>query len=91
MLYTGDLGVQIVLDTDHALTSATRGEILYRKPSGETGVWLADIVLPTQLSYQTILGDIDESGKWTLQARVTFPGELIHGEPVSVRVDHTIL
>ena len=47
----------------------TGAQILYRKPSGASDAWAAD-VSGTTVTYTTIDGDIDEAGTWELQAYV---------------------
>jgi len=70
-IYVGDVGTVITLDAGtFSLATATDPVINYRKPSGETGQWSAGIT-DNKVEYTTIADDIDEVGKWLLQAQVT--------------------
>jgi hypothetical protein len=50
-----------------SLDDATTTKIKYRKPSGETGEWIAT-VSGSDLVYNLTNGDIDEIGTWQFQA-----------------------
>lgn len=63
---------RIELDLLTDLSTSTVQNILYKKPDGTEGTWTADIEY-TKLYYQSVAGDIDQAGKWLLQAYVELP------------------
>ena len=73
MIYLGDIGTTIIVDTGIDLTGATTLELKVQKPSGAESTWTATIAdgytAPDGLlQYVTQSGDLDEVGSWKLQA-----------------------
>lgn len=86
MIFLGDYGTEIVLDTKQDLTSATSVKIRYKKPSGNVGEWTATVTDTTKVKYTTASGDIDEAGTWEIQVVVEFPGAKFYGTIVRFQV-----
>jgi len=71
-IYVGDYGTQISLDVGVDISDQTACEILYMKPDGTTGTWTASLGSDNEsVEYTTVSGDLDTSGRWKFQARVT--------------------
>lgn len=78
-IYLGDIGTIITVETGADLTGATTMEFLIKKPSGAGDTWTAvipggSVAQDGILIYTTILGDLDESGQYALQAHRIGPG-----------------
>lgn len=71
----------LVLDTGIGIANATSLKILYIKPSGKKGSFTA---FPdssnTKLRYQLTNKDIDEAGRWQLQAFAVINNLNAYGE-----------
>lgn len=89
-IYVGDIGVKLILNTTADISSASVRKIYYKKPSGTTGSWTAGEESSTSISYTTTSGDIDEAGKWTLQAYVEKGTWKLYGTEASLTVDRAI-
>lgn len=81
--YSGDSYTQLSLDTGISLAGATVTRILYTKPNGLKGFWTAT-VSNTSLQYQLINGDIDQWGRWQVQAYVEVAGKKAYGNIVEI-------
>lgn len=77
----GDVGLAIVLEITDGdkpidLAAATETKIKYRKPSGITGEWMANIIgdpVEGKIMHTTASeGELDEVGIWYFQAYVRF-------------------
>lgn len=84
--YIGEVGTVITLDTLTDISDATIQKIKYKKPSGDTGEWDANLVEAeaTQLQYTLVEGDIDEAGTWLFQAYAETPTFSGLGETVEI-------
>jgi hypothetical protein len=78
------------LDTDVTLTGAADPRILYEKPNGDTGFWVATISLDT-LSYTLVAGNINVPGVWTFQAYAVLSGAVKYGQKVTLEFRTPIL
>lgn len=85
-VYLGDIGTDIILDTESALATATLLQIKYTKPDGATGLWTGVIADSTKVKYTTQDGDLDIAGLWSLQAYIELPTWEGHGERVDLQV-----
>lgn len=85
-VYVGDTGTEIVLDCGADISNATAVQILVRKPSGQVLTWAASLSGSNHVRYVVQAGDLDQSGLWTLQARVTTPTWSGRGEAFELRV-----
>jgi hypothetical protein len=72
MIFKGDIGTTIEIDTGQTISTAIGFQIKYRKPNRSTGIWNGTLSGTTKIAYTTIDGDIDEEGKWEIQGFVTF-------------------
>ena len=76
----GDIGVEIIYDTEADISAATVLKLKYRKPSGVIGTWDAVLEGITALKYVTLaIGDLPESEIWELQPYIEMPGFIGHG------------
>lgn len=73
-VHVGDIGTRIKLNAGEDISAATCAKIIAQKPSGEVVVWTATIVA-NYAYYNTVDGDLDESGVWTLQLYANLPGK----------------
>lgn len=93
MIFKGDIGTKIILNTGSDLSTGTLFKIYYRKPDGTTGFWTAQKESDnTSISYTTLSSsDLDVVGTWVLQSYVEISGwkgfgvsvNLIVGTPVT--------
>lgn len=83
----GDIGTAIDCNMRIDLTASTVRQIKYRKPSGATGTWAADLAGTQSLRHITLTGDIDEAGKWQFQPYAEKPGWSGHGRMQIVEVE----
>lgn len=86
-IYVGDT-VTINLNTNITVSGFGTLEIMYKKPDGIEGKWTA-IIDPTnakRILYTTTDDDIDQPGLWTVQARVSGGGSVLHGKFVNFQV-----
>jgi len=73
MVFIGDIGTEIKIDTGEDISSATGVSITYLKPvSKDTGTWVAAVDGTQVVLYTTDAGDFDEAGIWRVQAVITF-------------------
>lgn len=86
----GDVGTEIILDCGVDVSSATEREIVVKKPNGAEVVWTAEPAGTTSIRYFLTEGDVDMSGNWRLQARITMPGWHGHGEIASFNVERPL-
>jgi hypothetical protein len=86
MIHVNDTGTLIQFDVGLDLTHATVKEVLFKKPDGTTGSWTASLVGPMILGYITQIGDIDQSGIWTIQPKVSIPDWSGTGDEVNLTV-----
>lgn len=76
----------IRIDCINSLAGAANPKILYQKPDGTEGSWVANIISGRYLEYQTIEEDINQEGTWLFHASVTFGGKEKVGNLTSVRI-----
>lgn len=86
-VYLSDVGTTIDLDVSEDITDGTVFEIVYLKPDGTTAAaWTASLQGESVIRYTTAVGNIDQTGVWSLQAKVTTPDGVWYGETVKLRV-----
>jgi hypothetical protein len=83
-VYKGQSLLTIKLETGLDISSASVKKINYKKPNGTIGSWVATVDGTTKLSYNVNQGDINQSGKWKMQAFVTIGGKDGYGDSVEV-------
>lgn len=88
--YVGDVGTVITLETGSNLTTlgATAVTIKVQKPSTATQDWVASIVsaTPSQITYTTVSGDLDEAGMYSLQAYIVSPTGTWRGDATPLEI-----
>lgn len=85
-IYNGVIGLAIRVNTNTDITLATGTTLQVKKPDGTEVVWTASIVDTDYLLHTTVLGDIDQSGKYIIQASLTLGGWTGEGESFEVFV-----
>ena len=86
MIYNGT-NITITLHANHNLANPTTCEIYYKKPSGVTGKWTAQMVGNDQITYNTQVADVDIPGIWVLQGRVLKSGAVYWTSPAQMIVE----
>lgn len=87
MIFVGQAGIEIILDTKKDLSTATGAEIIAINPDGVRKVWTAT-KSGTTVNYTTVAADLDKCGLWKLQAKIYYSGsEPGFGNVVSYQVD----
>lgn len=79
-IYNGVIGLPIRANTNTDITLATATTFQVKKPDGTEVVWAATIVDTNYLTHTTVLGDVDQSGKYIIQASLTLGGWTGEGE-----------
>ena len=75
------------LETNLNISTASAIKILYKKPDGTRGFWVADsIENNTIIVYDLTNADLDQAGVWTFQAFVTIDGRDGYGEYVQKEI-----
>ncbi len=87
MIYKGDVGTVVLLDTLSDISSATQVLIRVKKPSGVCTEWSSSVDSLTKVKYVIQSGDLNESGIYKLQPKVTMPGFTGSCDIVSIQVD----
>lgn len=85
-VYVGDTGTEFILDCGSDITTATVLQIRAKKPSGAAVTWPAVIDGTQKVKYVALANDIDEPGRWRLQAYVAMPSWSGHGQTLLVDV-----
>lgn len=85
-VYKGQGWARITLKTNVDLTTSTDRKILYKKPNGLIGEWLADLVDTDKLRYYADNGTFDVSGLWTVQPTFKLAGLVVFGSPYSFKI-----
>lgn len=86
-IYKNDIGTVISLNTGQVITGATSLSIEVKKPSGATASWSSSIGSDTKsVEYTVAPGVLDESGVYTLQAKLTLGGGTWRGNSVQVNI-----
>jgi hypothetical protein len=80
LLYKGQSLITITVETGFEnLASAEVKKILYQKPDGTKGYWVAT-ASGTKLVYEVSANDIDSVGTWQLQAYIEVSGKKGFGQ-----------
>ncbi len=89
--YMNSVGYAITLNVDLDISDSTVRKILYKKPSGATGFWIAALQGLFELCYLVQEGALDEAGRWEVQAYVEMPtGRALYGEITYLDVEANI-
>jgi len=84
--YVADIGTAIILDCGQDVSSATVRTIEAMKPDGTVVTWTAIASGLNAIRFDTLIGSLDQAGKWKLQAHVTMPTGKWLGETVELLV-----
>jgi hypothetical protein len=90
MIYKGDVGTVIKLDTLSDISSNTGLSIKVKKPSGVIQTWVSTLEGSTIVRHVIQSGELDEVGIYKLQAQVQLPGFSGSSDITSIQVDNTL-
>lgn len=79
ILFTNSGLTTLTLDTGRDLTGANNTKILYQKPDGTRGEWVASVV-EQSLTYALTNTDIDQPGVWKFQTYIEVATKKGYGE-----------
>lgn len=79
-VFAGDIGTKIILDCEDDVSLSSVRKILVRKPTGTKVEWVAALEGTNSIQYTTLAGDLDEVGRWRLQAYIEMPAWKGSGE-----------
>jgi hypothetical protein len=86
-VFIGDTGIEIILDVGTNIAASSSRKIKYRKPSGDSGSWTAIQKTSTSIAYTTTATtDLNEVGRWLLQAYVVTPSWTLSGKIARLNV-----
>lgn len=85
-IYKGDVGTEVVLDTELDLTEAVSVAVKAKKPSGAEVTWTATVHETTKVRYVTDADDLNQAGTWYLQAYVETSEWTSRGKTVAMEV-----
>lgn len=80
----GEIGKNIIVNTNIDTTASNVRHIRYWKPDGTNGYWVSSVYGTTSLVYKTTSAtDLDISGIWKIQSYIEdadgkFKGEIAH-------------
>lgn len=87
IVYKGDVGTVILLDTGISIVGATNLSIEVLKPSGIESSWTSSIHTDNRSVKHTVaVGGFDEVGTYILQAKLSIGGGTWRGESVKLIV-----
>lgn len=90
IVYKGDVGTVILLDTGMTITGASALTIEVLKPSLAVSHWAATVHTDNiSVKHTIISGEFDEIGTYILQAKLTLGGGTWRGESVKLIVKDT--
>ncbi len=88
-VYKGDVGTVIYLDCGTDISGATTTKIMVKKPDSTYVEWTGTVDSNTKIKYTIASNDLDQSGKYILQAYVVTSSWTGRGEAVPLMVyDH---
>lgn len=89
-VFVGDVGTKILLDCDANVSLSSVRKIMGRKPSGTKVEWSAALEGTDSIQYTTQAGDLDEVGRWRLQAYVEMPAWKGSGEVATLVINRPL-
>jgi len=94
--YIGEIGRAISQTTGLDFTGNTARQVKLRKPSGTVVTKIDSAVIvddaPTgQIHILTIAGDLDQTGEYLMQAKVTIGGVVLYGPVTSFDVEDVLV
>lgn len=93
MIFKGDIGTKIILNTNTDLATGSVFKIYYRKPDGTMGSWTAQKESDnTSISYTTqVVSDLNIAGTWVIQSYVEISGWKGYGVSVNMIVGMSVM
>ena len=85
-IFSNDKGLIITIDMQVDLTAASSYSLVVKKPNGDIVTWTPTIVNTNYFRYITITGDLDQSGDYSIQPRLTLGSWTGSGDPVKFYV-----
>jgi len=88
-IYVGQESLDLILNTNTDLSTASNLKVKYKKPDDSTGSWTATLYNTTYIKKAFIAagGELDQAGTWTFWAYATMSdGREIPGDPAKVTV-----
>lgn len=87
-IYKGDEGTVLEVDVGEDISTATTTELKVLKPDGAPATWVGSVngLVNTQIDYTIVNGDLDQAGKYRLQAYVVTVAWDGRGETVELMV-----
>ena len=85
--------IQLNIDTNIDISGYAILTIKYRKPDGTVDCWTAALCVGNNncMTYTTVIGDLDVSGKWLIQAVAEDAGVALHGVWTSFEVHSPLM
>jgi hypothetical protein len=71
--YVGEVGAIIMVKIGDTIIGARRANLFIRKPDGTEDEWEGAVIQDEYIQYVTILGDLDQAGKYLVQPYVEAP------------------
>lgn len=84
--YAGQSNILITIDTGTSMAAAANPRILYTKPNGLKGFWVAT-PSGNNLTYQLLNDDIDQHGTWKFQAYAEIASKKAYGQIVEINFE----
>ena len=85
-IYVGDIGTDIILNTNETISSATITNMKVKKPDGTTATWVGALEGTTKIKYTVVEGDLSVAGTYKIQAYVSVSGWTGLGETATFQV-----
>ena len=89
-IYKNQSYLTIRLNTMVDISAANAARILYKKPGGKAGYWVAAVINTTYVQYTFTGIELNLAGTWELQAYVEIGGLKGYGEIVKQIVDNPL-
>lgn len=70
-IYTGTVGIKLIVETGQDLSTASQVSLLVKKPDKSQVEWVG-VANGTTIEYVVKSGDLDQAGIYRIQAKVTF-------------------
>lgn len=79
-IYKDAIGLTIRVNTNADITLATGTSLQVKKPDGTEAVWTTTVVDTYYLEHDTVVDDLDQTGKYIVQSSLTLDGWTGEGE-----------
>jgi hypothetical protein len=89
-IYAKSSGITIINYLDRDISNVTEARIYYKKPSGATGYWVADIDVGNRAITYIITNELDEGGRWKFQPYIAGDGFIYYGSVWSQWVENSL-